>query len=81
MGTREGTMQIEYDMGRVLRAIRRYQAAAGYPPTQRELQRLTGFYSNKVCWLVCLLDADGYIARRPRSPRGIRLLARGRHDA
>lgn len=58
----------------VLDAVRTAIAAAGYPPTLRELARLTGLSMTRVRQHLAALVAAGAIHREEGTARGIRVL-------
>jgi repressor LexA len=59
---------------RILRVIRESITARGEAPTVKELGDELGMSSTaSVHWHLGRIEALGYIAREPRTPRGIRL--------
>lgn len=59
---------------RILRCIRESIAERGESPTVQEIGKEVGMRSTaSVHWHLGRMETLGYIARKPRTPRGIRL--------
>ena len=57
----------------VLGFLERYWAGNGYAPTFDEIREATGLSSRShVLYYLGILERDGLVERRPRSPRGVR---------
>lgn len=58
----------------VLEAIQAAIARDGFPPTARQIALDVGLSVSTVHAALERLEREGYIARRPRSPRALRVL-------
>ncbi|MBI3928452.1 MAG: hypothetical protein HY319_23120 [Armatimonadetes bacterium] len=62
---------------RVLKAVGDYEESCGYPPSIREMSEALGKSLSTIFGHVIKLEKGGYLIRRPRKTRNIRLTEKG----
>jgi len=61
--------------GEVLGFVERFVTDNGYPPTMDEIRESVGLCSKShVGYYLDVLEEEGLVKRKPRTPRGLRLI-------